>query len=295
VRNPSILNFVLPAVALVVVALGFAWAARRSRAVAFAGIWMTLPLLPLLDLRVISQDDFAHDRYLYLPSVGLAIIAALAWKRLPVTGPKLLGQPAARLVPTVALALFLGFGSAYESFYFAENLVFYQYNARRAPANRYAQSDLATILGERGDYGEAIRLHKEVLKNNPTFWYAVYNLGYTYYRLGQLEEAEQYLAAAVKLNPLKPEGHLYLGLAEFKLNRLDEAEASLRRATLLRPQGYGYRFALGMVLKSRGRWRVALDEFRAEQANYPTESAARTQAMETEQRLQEEKHGHIAE
>ena len=46
--------------------------------VAFASPWMLLPILPLLNLTVLPMGDFIHDRYLYLPSVGWAMLVAMA-------------------------------------------------------------------------------------------------------------------------------------------------------------------------------------------------------------------------
>jgi Flp pilus assembly protein TadD len=72
------------------------------------------------------------------------------------------------------------------------------------------------------------------------------------------------------------------------MNRVEEAETAIRQAIQIRPNGHGYHFALGMVLKSRGELRGALDEFRVEMANSPTETAAREQVMEIEGGLQQE-------
>ena len=48
------------------------------RVVSFAVFWMALALAPALNLTGVGQNVFA-ERYLYLPSVGFACIAALAW------------------------------------------------------------------------------------------------------------------------------------------------------------------------------------------------------------------------
>lgn len=49
-----------------------------------------------------------------------------------------------------------------------------------------------------------------------------------------------------------------------KQDRLSEAEVAMRRAVALDPHAYGYHFALGMVLKTRGNLREALQQLHPE-------------------------------
>jgi tetratricopeptide (TPR) repeat protein len=50
----------------------------EAKAIAFATAWMLLTLLPVLNFRFLPEGEIAYDRYLYLPSVGFVILAALA-------------------------------------------------------------------------------------------------------------------------------------------------------------------------------------------------------------------------
>jgi 4-amino-4-deoxy-L-arabinose transferase-like glycosyltransferase len=82
VTRPGPRDFVLPLTGvLAAAALLWLWARRspaRARTIAFACALLVLPLLPALYIRVFNYDDYAHDRYLYLPSVGFVILCALA-------------------------------------------------------------------------------------------------------------------------------------------------------------------------------------------------------------------------
>lgn len=288
VSAPNWANFSLPLVGGVAGFAGLFWVARRSRPIAFASVWLLVPLVPLLDIRAFVEDDFAHDRYLYLPSVGFAMLLALALRRIPGGRMTKLGLPAAQAGIVLALALLMIFDTVYQSFYFADDQLFYQHNARIAPNNRIAKNNLAMVLYEQGRSDLAIAILKDLVEKHPGDWGAVQNLGYMCYRTGRLADAEQYFTRAIQINPAKPDSHLYLGLTMLKTNRIEEAEARIRQAIRIRPGGYGYHFALGMVLKSRGELRGALDEFRVELANSPTETAAREQVMEIERRLRQE-------
>lgn len=55
------------------------WAAyRRHYLIALSGVLIFLPLLPVLGgLRIYEHGNIAHDRYLYLPSAGLCLLAGI--------------------------------------------------------------------------------------------------------------------------------------------------------------------------------------------------------------------------
>ena len=197
-------------------------------------------------------------------------------------------MPAAQAAILFVLVPLLMFDTVYQIFYFANNQVFYQHNARVAPNNRVAKNNPAMWLYEQGRYDAALAIFSEVAEKHPGVWSTVFNLGTTNYKLGRLTDAELDFARAIRINPAKADAHVYLGLTRSRMNRVEEAETMIRQAIRIRPAGYGYHFALGMVLKSRGKLREGLAEFRTELVNSPTEAAARQQVLGLERRLQQE-------
>jgi protein O-mannosyl-transferase len=283
VVHPTLTNFILPAIFDVVVGIALIICARGSRTVAFFAMWMALPLLPLLNLRVFVANDFAHDRYLYLPSAGFAVLVAILLKKMCGGPPRWMGVSTALLVAGVCLTSVLAYGTATESSYFTDNLTFYAYNLTKAPHNPDAESNYATVLAEGGMYGPALERFNDVVRYHPDYWTAIYNLGFTYYKMGRMPEAEQYFTQAIRTNPNKPDEYFYLGMTLFKSGRTAEAIAPVRQAIAIRPNGYAYHFALGVMLKTQGDPAGALREFREELNNYPGEQAAAAQVMEIEE------------
>ena len=85
VTSAILSQVVLPVAVLaaVVVALWY-WNRREGKSsVAFAGLWLLVGLAPALYLRNFGNGDFVRDRYMYLPSIGFAMLAAIALRRLP--------------------------------------------------------------------------------------------------------------------------------------------------------------------------------------------------------------------
>jgi tetratricopeptide (TPR) repeat protein len=286
VIHPTLANCILPAIFDVCAGLLlFACCVRSSRQAAFFGVWLVLPLIPLLDLRVFVANDFAHDRYLYLPSVGLAVLVAMLLNKVCGRSPRWLGVPAALLAAGLCLAAALSYGTITESSYFKDNLTFYAYNLTKAPHNPDAEANYATVLAEGGQYGPALEKFLDVVSHHPNHWAATYDLAFTYYKMGNLPEAEKYFLQAICINPNKPDEYFYLGMTRFKSGRIAEAIDSVRLAIAIRPMGFGYHFALGVMLKTQGDLSGALREFKLELANNPGEQAAAAQVREVESQL----------
>jgi hypothetical protein len=299
VTHPDLFNFFLPASAVASAALLLGvWArkslnrtsrpanASRSRVIVFALAWLVVPILPLAHLSVLPKGDIAHDRYLYLSSVGFALLVALALRELPVGRAKLLGWPAVQLLTALGVVVLLTAGTVVQSLVWADDLLLYSRGLAVAPNNRNVKMNLAIVACEHGLYQPGIKLYKELIDQNPDFSLPYYNLGYTYYKLEDLKEADRYLSRATELNAFGANAFLYLGLTRMKLGRLRDAESLIRHAIEAAPEGAPvYHFALGVVLKAEGDLQGARDEFRAELSVDPDERAAYDQVAEVERLL----------
>jgi tetratricopeptide (TPR) repeat protein len=179
----------------------------------------------------------------------------------------------------------LGYGTITESSYFKDNLTFYAYIIAKAPHNPYAECNYATLLAEGGQYGPALEKFLDVANHYPDYYNAIYNTALTYYKIGNIPEAEKYFLQAIRLSPNKPDEYFYLGMARFKSGRTTEAINCERQAIAIRPTGYAYHFALGVMLKTQGDLPGALREFKEELANNPEEQGAAGQVKEIESQL----------
>jgi Tfp pilus assembly protein PilF len=285
IDRPGLGNFWLPLGVLLVVGAGLWWWSKKSRQAAIASLWFIVPALPILNLSVFPPGEPLHDRYMYLPSVGFVLLLALGLRRLGSSARRLLGQPAAPLVCGTILVALLGFETISYSSYWSDNLTLYRRGVEIAPQNNIANNNLANEFVTRGRYDEAIRLYQQVLARSPDFWLSNYNLGFCYYKLNQLEAAQQFLGRAIAIDPGNPDQFVYLGLVKFKMGRLGEAESALRHAIAIRPNGRGFHFALGVMLKTRGEFEAAIREFRSELRYHPDQAAAEKQIEEIENQI----------
>jgi len=285
VRTPGLVPFVLPLAGLAALGflafLGVRRLARNSpedaRLAIFMCAWILIPFIPLLDLSVLPVGEIAHDRYLYLPSIGFCILLAMALRRIRPGRKWLLGLPALQAASVLALVLVFGISTTVQDRYWANDLKLYSRGVSCTPENKLAKTNLGNAMGEDGRFNKALVLYREVLARDPTFWLAIYNTGYTYYRMGRLHEAEKYLERAIAVNGVDSDEYFYLGLTWLKLGDVNDAEKAVRHALKLQPGGLAYHFALGMILKLKGDTPGALAQFKEELRNFPGETGAAQQ------------------
>ncbi len=186
-------QLLLPALVLAVVVLGL-WYWNRSEGkstVAFAGLWLLVGLAPALYLRNFGNGDFVRDRYMYLPSIGFAILAALALRRLPS-----FRQWNTRAVQVAAvLVLCSGYicASLAQQVYWSNDLLLLVRGQALYPGNPYAMAGLAKEYSQRGAHDRAIALAESVVKDHPEYGYGPLALAEAYIRAGRFEEGRIWL------------------------------------------------------------------------------------------------------
>ena len=289
VTTPGFQHFVVPLLIVLGVAAALAWIGwrTRSRTYLYLLFWSILPLLPVLNLKYFVKGELAHDRYLYLPSVGICILVGMALRRIPFGRVSLAGSEPVPAIPVAALALVLMATTILQSTYWANNLLLYKRGVDIAPGNNLARTDLGNALIDAGRYDEGMEMYREVLARDPNFWLCVYNIGYEDFAHGNYQRAENYLVHAAELYPLDGDTFYWLAQTEMNLGRLDRAEQAMDRALANEPRALGYRYIMGLVLKGQGKLAPAAEMFRGELAKNPADEKARQALEETEAQLKQ--------
>ncbi len=283
-------HVLLPAIPVLIGAAGLWVWAKRSAQASVAIIWLVVPILPVLNLRAFIEGHLVHDRYLYLPSFGFAMLVAMGLRRLDF-GSRLLGQPALQLglVGIIGSVMMVGIYQATACY--ADETKFFTYVTSMSPEGHSSQLDLAGLLGSQGHLDEAIKIYQQIWPTQPDNWDVNYNLGYAYYLTGKLSDADHFLSRAVQIDAVRPDGFFYLGLTKLKERDISGAAANVQRAIAIRPDADHYHFALGVIFKLQGNLPGALSEFHEELEIAPGNTSAREQAMEVEAAMAGEKKG----
>ncbi len=286
VLHPTLLNTALPTLILLLTAVGLWKWASRSRSAALAIPWLIFPLLPVLNVQVFGNGNFAHNRYLYLPSVGFSMLVAVALNKIKLGAQSSTPIQSPHVWIGLGLALLMAYAIHVEDRYYASDTAFYSFAySRMGNPDPVIGMDYANTLAEQGGFSRAAAIYRELIQAHPDMWTAYFNLGYMYYQLGELDLARQYLSKAAAGDPTQAAAFLYLGLTDLKLNRMDEAEANVRCAIALAPMTPNYHFALGIVLKVKGNSAGALAEFSKELELNPAHQAAAQQVTEIQRQV----------
>jgi tetratricopeptide (TPR) repeat protein len=158
-RSPLEPRFVVAVLALAAIAALAVRASRRDRRVGIAAAWILVTLLPVL--QIVPHHELLAERYLYLPSVGAALLAGILFERLAATRHR---------AATGALAAVLLLAVA------------------RTWTNNRVYADFET-------------LSRSVVERSPRCARAHYNLGQLALRRGDEEEALERFRAAIAVGP----------------------------------------------------------------------------------------------
>ena len=261
VQSPGVRKFWLPLFGCLLVLLAliaFCWR-RKDRLSAFGVAFLFLPMLPVLYIPALPVDDFAHDRYLYLSSVGLALIAASLLRMLRGNRKRIFGIPAFQFAAAAVLVITLCAATASQQIYWASDVLLFRHAVDVAPGSANAFNNLGVALTAHGRMKEAMFAFEQVIKRNPKSYVALYNLGLGSFLDGNYPEAEEYLSRAVKIAPLESDQWAVLAEAQVHQKRFSEAETSIRNAIRIKPYKPGYQRVLAAALEGEGKAKEALE------------------------------------
>ena len=244
VTTPGWENFLLPTLLLLVALVATGYFISRlpdPRLGVFALGFAIATILPTLYLRAIAPGNFVHDRFLYLPSVGVVILIAVALER--IVGWKSSVAIGWAVVAVLCCAAFAGTVSY--QMQWASNILLYQNALKYAPDNPVVQVNLANEFANLGHYDRAFPLYLSALQSDPRSWLSNYNLGYAYYRTGRAAEAEEYLKRAIQIDDKDPDQFIYLALAQMQRGELTDAAQNAERAIEKAPMSGGFHLVHG--------------------------------------------------
>ena len=157
VTEPGWTNFFGPLLLVIVAGSALAllvWKAWRSvqradktseegRIVLLAAAWFALFLLPPMYLPALQAGVFVQDRYLYVPSVGLAILLAMGISRLGQISYKVAGIPWVQCAAVLVLAALMTVESHAQIGMWPDNVTLFSRAMERRPWRRVEPAQLA--------------------------------------------------------------------------------------------------------------------------------------------------------
>jgi len=204
----------------------------------FGWVWYLVTLAPVVGIVQVGWQGMA-DRYTYLPLIGPVL--ALTW-----TAAGSVAAPLRRYAaPAVgALLIALVIATRHQTTFWHDNVRFFTRAVATTENNVFAEFYLAKALR-----------HEH-----------------------RLEEAEQHLKTALRINPFFPELYNEMGLVARERGDIAAAVRWFERAIQLAPREASVRIRLAEALEQRGDPARALEEYLAAAASDPTAAHARINA-----------------
>jgi len=226
-------------------------------------LWYVVMVAPVIGLMQAGEQARA-DRFMYVPMIGLSIIAA--WGGAAVLKRIGIGARATAAL-AIAIVVLCAAAAHAQTSYWVDSVTLWRHAAAVTDDNYVAYENLGQALRERGDLDGAIVNYEESLKllppNSAGHESVVRNsLGLIFERQGKPDMAEQCFAAAVRLDPRFAEAQNNLGNALATQGKFDEAIAHYRAALALQPQSTETLIGLGGALVREGRPEDAAVQYR---------------------------------
>ena len=257
-----------PAIAVLALVGGTAWALWRHPPLGFLGLWFFLILAPTSSVMPIADLCFEHRMYLPLAAVvalGVTGACALGGRALKAVVPE---GSRARLGWTIggAAALLIIGAFAYLTFlrntYYADELTMWQDVARKRPLSWRAYYNLGTVLRDRKMSDRAIPVLTQSVWLRPTGPETHNNLGLALADVGRLEDAVTHFKIALELKRDYPMAHANLGRTLCRMGRLDEGVSHFLAALRLSPKDATTQSDFGNALAALARTDEALIHYR---------------------------------
>jgi len=169
------------------------------RALVVGTLILVLPILLTLNLNNLVPGDFLHSRYVYLPAAGLMLLVTTAWRltnksRLPL------------LLVAGLTAVAFGVFTVQQEGTWKDDLSVFTVAHDIAPGNlpvrlslSRARVQFALRLDDEGRCDEAIPILEEATREYPEEWFPWAGLGECFFKLNDMQKAEQSLHRASDL------------------------------------------------------------------------------------------------
>jgi protein O-mannosyl-transferase len=222
---------------------------RRYPFLLMGWLWYCGTLVPVIGLVQVGGQAMA-DRYTYIPSVGVLLVAV--WGAFELTRCWRYQVMALSLAGGAAVVLCLEL-TWRQLGHWQDSETLFRHAVEVTENNYVAYDNLGTVLGQKGQLDEAIRQFQAAVRLKPSHANARCNLAIALEKKGQTDEAIRQFREAIRLQPDYANAHCNLGSALEKKGLMDEAMRQFQEAVRLQPDYADAHNNLGVNLGKRGQ------------------------------------------
>jgi len=226
-----------------------------------AGVWIfyLVTLAPVAGI-VKFGEQFAADRYTYLPTLGFAVLLGAGFLKNSEIPNRLFRGASFMLICLTLLTL--GSLTRRQQRFWHDSETLWNYTLAINPNIDVAHNDLGLALYERGNTVEAIGHYLEAIRLNPGYAGARYNLGSALAAQGKFTDAVNHYREVLRTNPDFAPAHNNIGLALATQGKLEEAAEHYLKALQINPDLDEAHNNLGNLLLQQGKLEPAIQQYR---------------------------------
>lgn len=256
---------------------------RDKRPYLFTGwFWYLVMLVPVIGLIQVGEQGHA-DRYTYLPSIGLFLIAVWAVGDMASVSQVRLWRGVATAGAVVIVAA-LACTAFSQTSYWRNSETLWTHALAVTTDNDVAHNNLGYLCVDRDDLDNALSHFEAASKirsgkldphYNLATAFVEMNLGDAFARKGQPDEAMVHFEQAIKLQPDYAEAYYNCGNVLFAKGRIDEAIVDFEKTLQIQPNDADAHTGLGNALLSKGSPKEAIAHYKEAIALAPQDPHSR--------------------
>jgi tetratricopeptide (TPR) repeat protein len=230
---------------------------RQLPYLTFGWMWYLGTLVPVIGLVQVGDHAMA-DRYTYVPIIGLFIIIAWAAQDLSK------GWRRQRLMLSVSAVVVLclcAWTSVQQTKHWRDSHTLFEHALRVTSGNHVAHTNLGLLLAGQGELDEALDHYAEALRIKPDLIEARMNMGAALAEQGKLQEALLQYRKVLELKPGFAGAHYNLGNLLTAQGDVAQAAGHFREALRIEPNDAEAHNNLGITLAKAGNTEEAADHF----------------------------------
>lgn len=198
------------------------FSARRSRVIPAAWLYYVVTLLPVIGIIQVG-NQFAADRYAYLPQLSLAVLAGLGAGRLfesPAKSTKTALVAALLLIAALLIVL-----TVRQEAVWADSITLWTREIEAFPGKvPLAYNQRGYAYEKKGDFSAALKDFNSAIAANPAYTASYINRGIAHAELGMFDKSIEDFKKAITLDPGKASAYYNLSRVYSKTGDTMEAD-----------------------------------------------------------------------
>lgn len=268
------INFTIRVLLTLLFFTGILISFKRNKIFFFWGSFFVIALAPTLT--PFRLNWIVAERYLYLPIIGILVLAALGLD-------KLSGMAKFKWVAYttfVVILASLSLRTIFRNIDWKNEDNLWIATGKTSPSSPNTHNNLGDVYGRWGDKQKALQEFQKAIELKPNYGDAYHNLANTYRELGQLDKALENYQNAIKFNPNLWQSYQNIAAIYFQERQYDKALENIQKAIQINPNSINLRLNLGIVYLAMGEKEKAKQVFNLVLSYDPTNQFARQGLIE---------------